>query len=63
MNKFDAIPSEEEDDDEESDKCMSTISRHFFGDELDKPSFSISIIEVLCLIKLWKNKNKYKYEF
>ncbi|KAJ0041523.1 hypothetical protein Pint_28551 [Pistacia integerrima] len=45
MNKFDAVPSEEEDDDENSDKCMSTISRHFFGDELDKPSFSISILE------------------
>ncbi|KAJ0096428.1 hypothetical protein Patl1_29158 [Pistacia atlantica] len=45
MNKFDAVPSEEEVDDENSDKCMSTISRHFFGDELDKPSFSISILE------------------
>ncbi|XP_031258803.1 methyltransferase-like protein 23 isoform X2 [Pistacia vera] len=45
MNKFDAVPSEEEVDDENSDKCMSTISRHFFGNELDKPSFSISILE------------------
>lgn len=63
MNEIDAsYHSQEEDDDKKSDKCMKTISRHFFSDESEKSSFSISVIEVLCLIKLEKKENKYKYK-
>ncbi|XP_044470436.1 methyltransferase-like protein 23 isoform X2 [Mangifera indica] len=46
MNETDASNhSQEEDDDKKSDKCMKTISRHFFSDESEKSSFSISVIE------------------
>ena len=37
----------EKDEDEMTDKHMTTVSQHDFVDEWDKSSFSIAIIEVL----------------
>ncbi|KAJ4714137.1 Methyltransferase-like protein 23 [Melia azedarach] len=46
MNDFDSkMDSDEDDGCEISNEHMTTVSRHHFGDESDKPSFSISIIE------------------
>ncbi|KDO71321.1 hypothetical protein CISIN_1g026274mg [Citrus sinensis] len=35
----------DKDEDEMTDKHMTTVSQHYFVDESDKPSFSIAIIE------------------
>lgn len=48
----------EKDEDEMTDKHMTTASQHYFVDESDKSSFSIAIIEVLLFLrKLSKTKN------
>ncbi|KAH9710817.1 putative methyltransferase family protein [Citrus sinensis] len=36
----------DKDEDEMTDKHMTTVSQHYFVDESDKPSFSIAIIEL-----------------
>ncbi|KAK1587713.1 hypothetical protein Q3G72_016119 [Acer saccharum] len=63
----------DEDDAGKSDTSMLTISRHYFGDESDEPSFSISIIEnmkddyglfvwpcsVILAEYVWQQRNRF----